>query len=214
MIKRGLVELRRLFFVGIFTATPIALTLWLIVQLFGWFDGLFSPIVGIIHNYTGYTVPGLGFIVGIIFILFIGVLAPSLLGRQVIKITENIVHRLPLIKLVYSGTKQIFDSFSESSLSKFSRVVMVPFPKEGTYVIGFVTKEVPEGWVPGHPENKISVFLPTTPNPTSGYLLFVKESEAISLDIKVDDALKVVISGGMVRPPDLANRISQTTPKT
>jgi len=86
---------------------------------------------------------------------------------------------------------------------------MIPFPKEGTYVIGFVTKETQEGWVPGHPENKLSVFIPTTPNPTSGYLAFVKESEAISIDIPVEEALKVVISGGLVRPSEMEDAVSE-----
>ena len=126
---------------------------------------------------------------------------------------EAIVHRLPLVKLIYTGTKQIFDSFSETSKSKFSRVVMIPFPRDGTFVIAFVTKEVEEGWVPGHPENKVSVFIPTTPNPTSGYLAFYNPSETIPLDISVDDALKIIISGGMVRPPELAARTSQINQK-
>jgi len=205
MFKKILLELRRIFFVGVITITPLALTLWLIIQIFEWFDGTFQPLI---EPYLGMNVPGLGFALGILLILLAGVMAPSLIGRSFINITERFFHRLPLVKLVYSGIKQIFDSFSSNSLNKFSRVVMVPFPKEGTFVIGFVTKEVEDGWVPGYPQNKLSVFIPTTPNPTSGYLIFVNKDEAISLDITVDEALKVVISGGMVRPDSLANRTS------
>jgi len=181
------------------------------LKLFNWFDGVFQPLI---PSYFYQHIPGLGFLIGILVILGVGVFAPSLIGKQLIRLTESVVHRLPLAKLIYTGTKQIFDSFSETNVSKFSRVVMIPFPRDGTYVIAFVTKEVKEGWVPGHPENKLSIFIPTTPNPTSGYLAFYKPSETIPLDITVDDALKVIISGGMVRPPDLVARTSQINQKS
>jgi len=196
-------ELRRLFFVGVFTAAPLALTIYLLMKLFGWFDSIFQPLVHpIVQPYFMQDVPGLGIVVGLLFILMVGLMAPSLIGKHVILIIERAVNRVPLAKLIYSGTKQIFDSFSESQIGKFNRVVLVPFPRDNSYSIGFVTHETHETWVPGKHDMKMAVFIPTTPNPTSGYLLFVSPKDAISLSISVEDALKLIISGGLVRPPN------------
>ncbi|MBN8554082.1 MAG: DUF502 domain-containing protein [Deltaproteobacteria bacterium] len=189
-------ELRRIFFVGVITLAPLALTIYILVQLFRWFDSLFQPTF--LTNY-GY-MPGLGFLLGIFIILLVGIFAPSLIGKQFFLITDRIAERLPLVKMIYSGTKQVFDSFSHTGSNRFSRVVMVQFPNEKSYSIGFVTQEIAEGWVPSKPEAKLAVFVPTTPNPTSGYLLFVSVNETMDINISVEDALKLVISGGLVRP--------------
>ncbi len=199
-------ELRRLFIVGIFAAAPMALTLYLIVELARWFDSLFQPIVQrfVIFN-LGHPVPGLGIVLGVLFILLIGLIAPSLIGKQVFAAAEKIVDRLPLAKLIYSGTKQIFDSFSQTGMKKFNRAVLIRFPHQSSMTMGFVTQEFQNGTLPGSKQGEswVSVFVPTTPNPTSGYLLFVPEAEVVSLALSSEEALKFVISCGLVRNPFL-----------
>jgi uncharacterized membrane protein len=192
-------EFRRHFIVGIFSTAPLALTAYLIYQLANWFDNLFQPLVQrVVLNYS-HPVPGLGIVLGIAFICLVGVLAPSLIGKQFLTVTEKIVDRLPLAKLIYSGTKQIFDSFSQSGITKFSRVVLVHFPHESALSFGFVTQELENGAIPGTIGRQLSVFIPTTPNPTSGYLIVVPEAKAIAVKISPEEALKLIISCGIVR---------------
>jgi len=193
------VKFRQTFILGILTAAPIALTIYVFVLLFGWFDALFQPIV---RQFPGIERPitGLGIVVGVVFIYSIGVIAPSLLGKQFFILMERVMERLPLAKLVYSGTKQIFDTFSSDSFKKFNRVVLIQFPREGMYALGFVTADYPEGFVPSTPDLKVAVFVPTTPNPTSGYLVFISASDARPVNISVEEALKLIISGGLVKP--------------
>lgn len=199
---------RRVFFAGLFTVAPLALTVYLILILAGWFDALFQPVVQkMLAPYFNHEIPGLGIVIGVLFICVVGVFAPSFIGRQFIRLAEGILARLPLVKLVYSSSKQIFEAFSQSSSKKFSRVVMVPFPTSSSYAVGFVTTETEETWVPGSPDNKIAVFLPTTPNPTSGYLLFVRPQETVELPVTVEEGIRLVISGGLSKPGFLENKI-------
>jgi uncharacterized membrane protein len=191
-------ELRRIFFVGVITLAPLALTAYILVKLFLWFDSFFQPTF--LAHYFNQNIPGLGILFGIIIIMLVGFLSPSLIGKQFFLVTNRVIERLPLVKMIYSGTKQIFDSFSTSGAQRFSRVVMLQFPSPNSYSIGFVTQEMEGGWVPQKPQTKLAVFVPTTPNPTSGYLLFVSENETTDIDISVEDALKLIISGGLVRP--------------
>lgn len=193
-------ELRRLFLVGLFTLAPLALTVWIIVKIFQWLDSLFQP--AFLARVVGYNIPGLGILFGVVAIILFGIIAPSILGKQFLFLTERIVDRLPLVKLIYSGTKQIFDSFSKPNSEKFRRVVYVRFPHKECFSIGFVTQDRPEGWIDGHSDYRLAVFVPTTPNPTSGYLIFPKESDTIPLKLEVEEALKLVISGGLVRPQE------------
>ncbi len=189
-------NIRRIFFLGLITIAPIGLTVYVLIGLFRWFDSIFQPFIPPAFSEA---VPGLGVVVGIIVVFCVGLMAPSLVGKQFIILTEKIVARVPLAKLIYSGTKQIFDSFSTSNISRFNSVVMVPFPKDGCYSIGFVTQQKDEGWMPGRSDIKFSVFVPTTPNPTSGYLIFVNESDVVPLDMSVEEALKLIISCGLVK---------------
>lgn len=198
-----LAKLRSTFVIGIFASAPLAITGYVFFVLFSWFDGFFQPAVIRLLDTIGVydkPVPGLGILLGIIFVFVIGLLAPSLIGKQLLVIMERIVERLPLVKLIYSGTRQIFESFSGAQLSKFNRVVAVPFPNESSLSIGFVTSEAKEGLVAGKANHKVAVFVPTTPNPTSGYLIYVEPQKAISINMSVEDALKLVISGGLVQP--------------
>lgn len=195
-------RLRKILIVGVFAAAPLALTIYLVIQLAGWFDSLFQPLL--IKTLPGYSqpIPGLGIAIGLLAIMLIGLLAPSLIGKQLLTALEKIVDRLPLAKMIYSGTKQLFDSFSQGGArSKFSRVVWVPFPSSDGRTLGFVTQEYRAGEIPGTSGAQVAVFIPTTPNPTSGYLVFYPEEKVSPVDMSTEDALKLVISVGIVKAP-------------
>lgn len=199
-------RLRRYFFVGVFTVAPFALTLYVLLLFARWFDSLFQPIIRTIMQRffeNPIALPGVGIFIGVILIIFIGMLAPSFLGKQIVNITERIMAKIPLGKIIYSAARQIFDAFSASGAQKFSKVVMVPFPMKGMWACGFVTKEQHDGWVPNQENTKLAVFVPTTPNPTSGWLMFVDPREAVALDLTVEEGLKLVISGGLASPDKL-----------
>lgn len=183
--------------VGVLASAPLALTVYVLLSLFGWFDSLFQPLV-LQFSIFQRPIPGLGILVGLIFIFIVGVLAPSLLGKQFLILTERILEKVPLAKVLYSGTKQIFDSFTNDSFKKFNRVVFVPFPHSQAFALGFVTTEYEKSPVPGE-STKLAVFVPTTPNPTGGYLLFIDEAEVRPASLTVEEALKVILSGGVVR---------------
>jgi len=193
-------ELRRIFLVGIFATAPLGLTVFLLWKLFGWLDDLFQPVIQPVWlQYFSRPIPGLGILVGILFVFIVGLVAPSILGKQILFLMDKTLERLPVAKWIYSGTKQIFDSFGKSNLSKFNRVVMVRFPQTGSHAIGFVTQEIPNlDLRDGTQGKKLVVFIPTTPNPTSGYIVFVSEADSIPLEMSVDEALKFIISVGLV----------------
>lgn len=194
-------ELRRVFIVGILAAAPLALTVYLVLELAGWFDSLFQPAVQkIILPVFGRTIPGVGLIAGLFVIMLIGFVAPSLIGKQLLQLIERVLERVPLVKLIYSGTKQIFDAFSQSGLKKFNRVVRVRFPHSEAWTLGFVTQQMNDSQWLGIEGEWVSVFVPTTPNPTSGYLIFVKSSDVQSVDISSEEALSFIISCGLTKP--------------
>jgi uncharacterized membrane protein len=191
-------RIRSTLVVGLLATAPLALTVYIFLVFIEWFDSLFQPIAQQIP-YLPENIWGLGIVVGIILVFVVGIVAPSILGRQLLIVSEKIVEKLPLVKLVYSGTKQIFDSFKADTFKKFNRVVLIEFPRPGAYAIAMVTADYQKSVI----ENRnitVAVFVPTTPNPTSGYLLFLSPEQITPVSMGVDEALKVIISGGIVQP--------------
>ncbi len=201
-------RLRRYLLTGIVVTAPISITIYLtyifltfidhhVTKLFPnvWYDGL----------YGGTTIPGLGLIVAIAFFIFVGWFATNFLGRLIINISEYIVDRVPVIRTVYGAVKQIFETIMASQSSAFREAVMLEYPRKGVWSIGFVTG-VTQGEVQDATQNEtINVFLPTTPNPTSGFLLFVPKKELVYLNMTVEEAVKLVVSAGIITPPDRSN---------
>ena len=193
-------RLKKIFLVGLFASAPLALTIYVVVQLIVWFDSLFQPVVSKFLGFSGdQSIPGVGILVGLMFILVVGVAAPSLLGRQFMLYVERIVDRRPFAKVVYSGTKQIFESFSSDTLRKSSRVVLVRFPHDAVWSIAFITKELSETEFPDKGEGWVAVFVPTTPVPTAGFLIFVESKNLIPLKMASEEALKYIVSCGLAR---------------
>jgi len=221
-------RLRASFLTGLVVIAPVGLTIWLIWTVIGWIDGFVWPLVpGVwqpdsIVNYwlgiprfvveDGLRVPnpdwinvnvrGVGVIVFLLFTIAIGWIAKGYIGRSLIRWAESLVERTPVVRSIYSGIKQISETVFAQSERSFEKACLIEYPRKGIWAIGFVSTttkgEVSERGNSGNP--MLSVFVPTTPNPTSGFLLFFPATDVIELDMSVEDAAKLVISAGLVYP--------------
>ncbi|MGO4914860.1 DUF502 domain-containing protein [Pseudogemmobacter sp. W21_MBD1_M6] len=202
---RPFARLRSNFLTGLVVVAPIGLTLWLIYSVTGWIDSWVLPFVPNRFRpelYIGINLRGVGVIIFLIFTVLIGWLAKGLLGRSLLRWGENLVDRMPVVRSVYNGLKQIAETVFAQNESSFEKACLVEYPRKGIWAIGFVSTNA-KGEIarktPGQ-GTLVSIFLPTTPNPTSGFLLFVPESDVTYLDMKVEDAAKLIISAGLVYP--------------
>lgn len=192
-------ELRKIFFAGLLVLTPLVVTVYVFYQLFIKVDGLLG---GKLWELTGRRIPGMGFVAVILLILFAGVFARNFIGKRLIQMAEAVMNRIPLINRIYSAVQQLSQAFFSGKRAVFQRAVLIEFPKKGSYCIGFQTSET-KGEIQRQTKKEVlSIFLPTSPNPTSGYLLFVPKEKVFSLRMSVEEALKLVISGGAVLPQD------------
>ena len=198
-------RLRGYFLAGIVVTAPIAITIYLTYIFFTFIDGWVARIVPqdvYYVLYGGKSFPGLGILVALVFFVIVGWFATNFLGRFFIRLSESIVDRMPIVRNLYSAIKQIFETVMASQSQAFREVVMLEYPRKGVYSIGFVTGRT-EGEVQRATKAEtINVFVPTTPNPTSGYLLFVPKKELIYLDMSVEEGVKLVVSAGIITPPD------------
>ncbi len=204
-------RLRGYLLTGIVVTAPISITIYLTYQFLSFMDknvGKLFPDDWQYQYFDGFyhgtAIPGLGLLVAVTFFIFVGWFATNFLGRLIIKFYEYILDRMPVIRTVYGATKQIFETIMASQSQAFREAVMLEYPRKGVWSIGFVTG-VTEGEVQRiTAEETVNVFVPTTPNPTSGYLLFVPKKELTYLDMTVEEAVKLVVSAGIITPPDRA----------
>ncbi|UOA27393.1 DUF502 domain-containing protein [Pseudosulfitobacter sp. DSM 107133] len=208
-------RLRASFLTGLVVIAPVGLTIWLIWTVVGWIDGMVLPFVPrayhpdrMIQDFFGFArdsqinVRGIGVIIFLVFTIVVGWMAKGLIGRSVLRFGESLVERTPVVRSIYSGIKQISETVFAQSERSFEKACLVEYPRRGIWAIGFVSTTAK-----GEIRNRagdlgplMSIFLPTTPNPTSGFLLFVPAEEVIELDMSVEDAAKLVISAGLVYP--------------
>src|SRR5690606_21530885 len=175
---------------------------WLFITFIDdWVGGIlparFNP-----ETYLPFSVPGLGVVIVVVTLTVIGSTAAGFVGRLVVRTSERILARIPAVRSIYSATKQIFETVLANQSNAFREVVLVEYPRRGIWALGFIT-----GTTQGEVQNLTAddvtnVFLPTTPNPTSGFLLFVPRKDLIVLDMSIEDGIKMVVSGGIVTPPD------------
>ena len=204
--KPGLIaRLRSSFLTGIVVIAPVALTIWLIWTLMGWIDGFVLPLVPGRFNpeqFIGINLRGVGVIFFLVFTVFVGWVAKGLIGRSLIRFAESLVERMPVVRSIYSGVKQIAETIFAQSERNFEKACLIQYPRKGIWAIGFISTDA-RGEVANRAETMgklISVFVPTTPNPTSGFLLFFPEEDVVELDMTIEDAAKLVISAGLVYP--------------
>lgn len=172
------------------------------VLVFTFFDNLLG---NFIENLIGKSLPGIGIIISIFVILITGFIVTNVLGAKVFDFGERLLKKIPIVPKIYFGTKQIIDAFSLQGKQVFNRVALVEYPRKGSYAVGFVTGEC-KGEVQDKTREKlINVFIPTTPNPTSGMLILVPDDEIVYLDMSIEDGLKLIVSAGVVVPDKTKN---------
>ena len=204
--KRGTFSwLRGSFLTGLVVIAPIALTLWLMWTVAGWVDSWVLPFVPIWmrpDQYIGLNIRGIGVLAFLIFTVLIGWMAKGIIGKSLLKWAEGLVQGLPVVRSIYNGLKQIAETVFAQTEASFDKACLVQYPRKGIWAIAFISTNA-KGEVKDKipvDDGKTAVFLPTTPNPTSGFLLFLPNSDVIELDMTVEDAAKLVISAGLVYP--------------
>jgi len=194
-------RLKNYLFTGILVTAPVALTFWIAISLVKFFDKLVTPLIPIYLNPNTYLprdLPGLGLIVLLVILILIGSVTANFFGSWILKQTDRFISKIPLIKTFYKTIKQILETILRTNSQAFRDAVLVEYPRRGAWVIGFTTGEVK-----GEVKKKINtplvnVFVPTTPNPTSGFLLMIPKKELKYLNVSVDEAIKTIVSAGII----------------
>lgn len=198
--------LKKYLIAGLLVWLPIAVTIWLIGYIINATDWLAAlvPQKWQPENYLGFNIPGQGFIIAIFVLLITGVFAANMLGRKILEAWDTLLGRIPVVKSIYSSVKKVSESLLSDNARSFQTPVLIPFPQPNIWTIAFVSGEVPQAVAQALPEQTdyVSVYVPTTPNPTGGYYIMVRRSDIRELNMNVDEALKYVISLGMVMPND------------
>ena len=197
-------RLRAYFFAGILVTAPAAITLYTAWLLITFID---STVTGLLpeqynpNTYLPFSVPGFGLIALVVFLVLVGLFAAGVIGRLFLRMGEAILARMPVIREIYGALKQIFETVLAQKSAAFRQVVLLEYPRRGIWAMGFVSGTT-KGEVQALTDDEmVNVFLPTTPNPTSGFLLFVPRKDLVVLKMGVEDGIKMVISGGIVVPP-------------
>ena len=195
-------RLRSWFFTGLLVTAPVLLTVYITWAAIELIDGQVASLLPGFGQLIFSDVPGVGLIVGVVLITVIGAVAAGFLGRWIIRIGESLLHRTPIVRTIYGAIKQILETVVSSQSDAFREVVLVEYPRKGLWVIGFVTGNTKGEVHSLIKKNMVNVFVPTTPNPTSGFLLFCPRTEVIFMKMSVEAAVKLVVSGGIVTPPE------------
>lgn len=195
-------RLRRILLTGLVILVPVTLTIYILKVIFDFMDGMFSPVVdrALQPYFPGAHVPGLGFLLTLLVVLLLGWLSTNVVGRRLIYAAEGLIGRIPVAKSIYSATKGVLEAISFDQSDAFKRVVLIEYPKDDVFAVGFITRSAKWPSLDERTADVLLVFVPTTPNPTSGFLLLVPRSKAVDLPISVEDGIRMVISGGIVLP--------------
>ncbi len=204
-------KIRAYFFTGILVTAPVAITFYIAYKLIFFIDRSVNKMIPPqlrerIDEQLPFSIPGLGVMLLVLLLILIGMFAAGFLGKFFLKLGEWIVYKMPFISSVYSLLKQVFETFLSNKNQAFSKVVLLEYPRKGIWILGFVSTET-TGEVAGKVNDKmLNVFIPTTPNPTSGFLIFVPKKDTIELNMTVEEGIKFVISGGLVDPESMPKK--------
>ncbi len=194
--------IRKWLLAGLLVIVPVAITIWVLDWIVGTLDQtlLILPAQWQPDRILGFHVPGFGVLLALAILLVVGAIASNFLGRKLVAWSDVVLYRIPVVRSIYSGVKQVSDTLFSENGNAFRKAVLLQWPREGVWTIGFVTG-LPGGDAINHlPENCLSVYVPTTPNPTGGYFVMLRKSDCIELKMSVDQALKYVVSMGVVIP--------------
>jgi len=190
------------FITGLLVTLPISITVYIIWFLIKVMDSVFKfiPAKYLPEAYIDITIPGMGLVSMVILVLIVGLFTRNFIGRKIFGYWENAVERIPLVRIIYIGVKQLLEALFSSNNESFKKAALVEYPRRGIYVIGFITGESKGEVQDKTSDNMINVFIPTTPNPTSGFYILVPENDLTILDMSVEEAFKLIISGGIISP--------------
>ncbi len=198
--------MRKYFVTGLLILVPLAITLWVLNLVISTMDQslLLLPERWRPATLIGFHIPGLGTILTLLFVFLTGLLTRNIIGKQIVHVWEMLLTRIPIVSSIYSSVKQVSDTLFSSSGNAFRKAVLVQYPRQGSWTIAFLTG-VPGGDVRNHlVGDYVSVYVPTTPNPTSGFFLMMPRADVVELDMSVDEALKYIVSMGVVAPEHVA----------
>lgn len=211
-------SLKRYLLTGLLVWLPLVVTLWVISYIINLSDGLVAklPQQWQPQALIGHDVPGFGLIIALLVLFFTGVFGGNVIGRKIIQAWDAMMGRIPIVKSIYSSTKKVSESLLSDSRQSFKTPLLVNFPHKDVWTVAFVSGNVPEVLIESLPlltedDEYLNVYVPTTPNPTGGYYITVKKSDTRALDMSVDDALKYIISLGMVGPDGHEHHEQQET---
>ena len=203
-MKRPLVSgaLRRYFITGLLIWIPLVITLWVLKVIFDTLDAslLLLPDSFQTEHWLGVHIPGMGAVLTVVVVFLTGIFATNFFGAQLVQLWHGVLHRIPVVNSIYSSVKQISDTLFSSSGQAFRKALLVQWPHQGMWTIAFLTGTPGGDVVQYVPEDCVSVYVPTTPNPTGGYFVIVRRDQVIELDMSIDQALKYIISMGVVPP--------------
>ena len=213
--RRGAL-LRNYFLTGLIVAGPVAITVWITLWLIGVIDGWVKPLIPTAYNpetYLPFALPGVGVIVAFIGLTLLGFLTANLVGRTIVSTGEAMLGRTPIIRSVYKGVKQVFETVFNQEGSTFRKVGMIEWPGPGLWSVCFIAASAQGKLATALPDGEhVCVFLPCAPNPTTGYMLFVKRSEFVEIDLSVEDAFKMLMSMGIIQPAERASLAADLPP--
>jgi len=195
-------KIRRHFLAGLLVTLPIAATIVLLVWIFNTIDSVLQPVVILLF---GNPIPGVGFGTTVIFIYLVGLIVSQVAGKRLINYGESLLSKVPIFRWIYISIKQILESFSTPGDTGLLQTVLLEFPRKDIWTIGFITNET----LTQNGKTQLNIFIPTSPNPTSGFMQIASEDEVIRTDIPVDNALRMVITAGKIYPKEIADRISE-----
>ena len=198
-------KLRNYFFAGILVTAPITITLYVTWGFLKLLDRKITPFIPETYNpntYLPVDIPGLGLIIAVVFFILVGFFTRNFFGRVLVRTSEYIVERVPVINTIYGAIKQIFETVMASKSDAFKDVVMFEYPRKGIWVVGFVTGKTKGEVEKLTDDETVNVFLPTTPNPTSGFLLFVPKKDVTYMKMSVEEGIKMIVSGGIITPEE------------
>ena len=196
-------DLKKYFITGLLIWIPLAITFMVLAWIVGTLDAilLWLPTEHQPSSYIGFDIPGVGVVASLLIIFFTGLVAANVLGQKLVRLWEALLSRIPVVKSIYYSVKQVSDTLFSSSGQAFRKALLVQYPREGAWTIAFLTGQ-PGGDAANHLHGDyVSIYVPTTPNPTSGFFLMMPREDVIELDMSVDEALKYIISMGVVAPP-------------
>ncbi|MDI7863194.1 DUF502 domain-containing protein [Rhizobiaceae bacterium n13] len=199
-------RMRNNFLTGLIICAPVAITIWLTWTFIHWADSWVKPYIPNRYNpesYLQFAIPGFGLLIAVVIITLVGFLGKNLIGRSIVNFGESILHRMPLVRSIYKSLKQIFETVLKEESTSFKKVGLIEYPSPGLWSLVFISTDV-QGELKvrfnelGHA--MVTVFLPPTPVPTAGFLLFVPREKIVLLDMSTEEAAKLLISGGLITP--------------